>query len=120
MSELLLDAVGCRRSPATLPGFHVARPPRNKGHRCPKSAIWRPQPGRWPCVVSPTPLAPCEGQVGAWVPCMGIEATTVVPRPGALSIRKLPRTASTRSVSPPSPEPPSMLAPPMPSSRTST
>jgi hypothetical protein len=35
MSELLLDAAGRRRSPATLPGFHAGRPPRNKGHRCP-------------------------------------------------------------------------------------
>jgi site-specific recombinase XerD len=31
MSELLLDAAGRRRSPATLPAFHAARPPRNKG-----------------------------------------------------------------------------------------
>jgi integrase len=35
MSELLLDAVGRRRSPATTPGFHVGRPPRNKGVRYP-------------------------------------------------------------------------------------
>jgi site-specific recombinase XerD len=27
----LLDAAGRRRSPATLPGFHTGRPPRNKG-----------------------------------------------------------------------------------------
>jgi site-specific recombinase XerC len=31
MSELLLDATGRRRSPATLPAFHAGRPPRNKG-----------------------------------------------------------------------------------------
>jgi hypothetical protein len=31
----LLDAAGRRRSPATLPGFHVGRPPRNKGFRYP-------------------------------------------------------------------------------------
>src|SRR3954465_5020500 len=31
MSELLLDAAGRRRSPATLPDFHAGRPPRNKG-----------------------------------------------------------------------------------------
>ena len=31
MSELLLDAAGRRRSPATLPAFHAGRPPRNKG-----------------------------------------------------------------------------------------
>src|SRR5215207_694148 len=35
MSELLLDAAGRRRSPVTLPGFHVGRPPRNKGMRYP-------------------------------------------------------------------------------------
>jgi hypothetical protein len=33
--EFLLDAAGRRRSPATLPGFHVGRPPRNKGMRYP-------------------------------------------------------------------------------------
>ena len=36
MSTLqLLDAAGRRRSPATLPGFHAGRPPRNKGRRYP-------------------------------------------------------------------------------------
>src|SRR5215203_2357938 len=35
MSELLLDAGGRRRSPATLPEFHAGRPPRNKGMRYP-------------------------------------------------------------------------------------
>ncbi len=35
MSEVLLDAAGRRRSPATLPGFHAGRPPRNKGVRYP-------------------------------------------------------------------------------------
>jgi hypothetical protein len=35
MSELLLDRAGRRRSPATMPGFHVGRPPRNKGLRYP-------------------------------------------------------------------------------------
>lgn len=41
MSTLqLLDAAGRRRSPATLPGFHAGRPPRNKGFR------YRPDPPR--------------------------------------------------------------------------
>jgi hypothetical protein len=31
----LLDAAGRRRSPATMPGFHRGRPPRNKGRRYP-------------------------------------------------------------------------------------
>src|SRR4051794_19510355 len=31
----LLDAAGRRRSPATLPGFHAGRSPRNKGIRYP-------------------------------------------------------------------------------------
>jgi integrase len=35
MSELLLDRAGRRRSPATTPGFHAGRPPRNKGLRYP-------------------------------------------------------------------------------------
>jgi hypothetical protein len=35
MSELLLDRAGRRRSPATMPGFHASRPPRNKGLRYP-------------------------------------------------------------------------------------
>ena len=30
---MLLDAAGRRRSPATVPGFHSGRPPRNKGRR---------------------------------------------------------------------------------------
>jgi site-specific recombinase XerD len=33
--ELLLDRAGRRRSPATLPGFHVGRAPGNKGLRYP-------------------------------------------------------------------------------------
>jgi integrase len=35
MSEPLLDRAGRRRSPATMPGFHTGRPPRNKGLRYP-------------------------------------------------------------------------------------
>ncbi len=35
MPELLLDAAGRPPSPATLPGFHAGRPPRNKGRRYP-------------------------------------------------------------------------------------
>jgi len=35
MSELLLDRAGRRRSPATMPGFHAGRSPRNKGLRYP-------------------------------------------------------------------------------------
>ena len=42
MSELLLDAAGRRRSPATLPDFHAGRPPRNKGMRYPET----PRPSR--------------------------------------------------------------------------
>lgn len=29
--SFMLDSAGRRRSPATLPGFHSGRPPRNKG-----------------------------------------------------------------------------------------
>jgi integrase len=35
MSERLLDRVGRRRSPATMPGFHAGRAPRNEGLRYP-------------------------------------------------------------------------------------
>jgi hypothetical protein len=35
MPERPLDAAGRRRSPATMPGFHAGRPPRNKGMRYP-------------------------------------------------------------------------------------
>jgi integrase len=35
MTEVLLDAAGRRRSPATMPGFHAGRSPRNKGQRSP-------------------------------------------------------------------------------------
>jgi site-specific recombinase XerC len=35
MSEMLLDRAGRRRSPATMPGFHAGRAPRNKGLRYP-------------------------------------------------------------------------------------
>jgi site-specific recombinase XerD len=35
MPEQLLDRAGRRRSPATMPGFHAGRPPRNKGVRYP-------------------------------------------------------------------------------------
>jgi integrase len=35
MSEPLLDVAGRRRAPATMPGFHAGRSPRNKGMRYP-------------------------------------------------------------------------------------
>ena len=35
MKSVLLDAAGRPRSPATVPGFHSGRPPRNKGLRYP-------------------------------------------------------------------------------------
>jgi hypothetical protein len=31
----MLDSAGRRRSPATMPGYHAGRPPRNKGIRYP-------------------------------------------------------------------------------------
>ena len=34
-SSMLFDAAGRRRSPATMPGFHAGRPPRNRGRRYP-------------------------------------------------------------------------------------
>jgi site-specific recombinase XerD len=35
MESVLLDATGYRRSPATMPGYHRSRPPRNKGEQYP-------------------------------------------------------------------------------------
>jgi hypothetical protein len=35
MSRVSVDAAGRPRSPATLPGFHAGRSPRNKGQRYP-------------------------------------------------------------------------------------
>jgi len=35
MDAVLLDAAGHRRSPATIPGYHRGRPPRNKGEEYP-------------------------------------------------------------------------------------
>jgi len=35
MTVPLLDGAGRRRSPATLPGFHVGRPPRNTAYAIP-------------------------------------------------------------------------------------
>ena len=49
----------------------------------------------------------------------GISARSVVPRPGGLEIVSRPPSASTRSASPRSPEPPVGVAPPMPSSAIS-
>ena len=33
--SVVLDSAGRRRSPATMPGYHAGRPPRNKGMRYP-------------------------------------------------------------------------------------
>jgi hypothetical protein len=35
MESVLLDVAGHRRSPATMPGYHRGRPPRNKGQQYP-------------------------------------------------------------------------------------
>ena len=35
MESVLLDVAGHRRSPATMPGYHHGRPPRNKGEQYP-------------------------------------------------------------------------------------
>ena len=34
-ASTVLDSAGRRRSPATMPGYHAGRPPRNKGRRYP-------------------------------------------------------------------------------------
>jgi hypothetical protein len=35
MGSVLLDVAGHRRSPATMPGYHRGRPPRNNGEQYP-------------------------------------------------------------------------------------
>ncbi|MGB9183514.1 MAG: hypothetical protein WCB67_05570 [Solirubrobacteraceae bacterium] len=35
MESVLLDTAGHRRSPATMPGYHRGRPPRNNGEEDP-------------------------------------------------------------------------------------
>ena len=35
MESVLLDVAGHRRSPASMPGYHRGRPPRNKGEHYP-------------------------------------------------------------------------------------
>jgi hypothetical protein len=55
MESMLLDAAGHRRSPATMPGYHRGRPPRNKG--APPSAspvIPKNRTTIDPCVTSAT------------------------------------------------------------------
>src|SRR6202008_4705513 len=55
---------------------------------------------------------------GAWL--NGSSASRVVPAPGGLWSQRCPPSASTRSLSPTSPDPPDGSAPPGPSSRTQT
>jgi site-specific recombinase XerD len=51
-SLVMLDAAGRRRSPATLPGHHRGRPPRNKGRRYPADP---------PCVEEIVAVMRCAG-----------------------------------------------------------
>ena len=54
----VLDAAGPRRSPATLPGYHAGRPPRNKGMRYPADPHdRRDRGGHAPLVRGPSRLA---------------------------------------------------------------
>jgi hypothetical protein len=39
MGSVLLDAAGHRRLPATMPGYHYGRAPRDKGLRCPADPV---------------------------------------------------------------------------------
>src|SRR6185369_1462426 len=66
------------------------------------------------------PFAEEHGVVGEDDPHSGISATTRVPPADGLSTRKEPSRTATRSASPRRPEPFRRLAPPTPSSVTST
>jgi hypothetical protein len=46
-----LDAAGQRRSPGTLLGYHVGRPPRSKGMRYPADAAPRSTPSSRSCAT---------------------------------------------------------------------
>jgi hypothetical protein len=50
-----LDAAGRRRSPATLPGYHAGRPPRNKGMHYEEGGV-APLAGRIPTETDPRAL----------------------------------------------------------------
>ena len=81
----VLDAAGRRRSPATLPGYHAGRAPRNKGLRYPptRRRSTRSSPS---CVTPATTVT--AGACGRWSSCCGA--------PGCAS-RRRSRSASTIS-----------------------
>jgi hypothetical protein len=97
----VLDSAGRRRSPATLPGFHAGRPPRNKGMRYPADpptveeiiAVmrhagdsrhgWRlcaNQVGRGPLRRHVKPHAGLPGFLAARIPNISVTAQTPVAR----------------------------------------
>jgi hypothetical protein len=56
----MFDAAGRRRSPATMPGYHAGRPPRNKGLRYPATSDrhgWRRRVDALVPVVPADPIA---------------------------------------------------------------
>ena len=60
MSELLLDRAGRRRSPATMPGFHIGRPPLTVPRRRPRTDP--ADQTRW------TPASWTEERIGSGIP----------------------------------------------------
>jgi hypothetical protein len=73
MSQML-DAAGRRRSPATMPGFHTGRAPRNKGTRYPADP---------PTIEEILSVMRTAGWVLATpMPLTGVEARQGNPRPG--------------------------------------
>src|SRR3712207_6294355 len=73
MTELLLDAAGRRRSPATMPGLHTGRPPRNKGLRYPADAPTVEENRRSDALrrrrrERPTPSRPDRRALARWSP----------------------------------------------------
>jgi hypothetical protein len=63
MESMLLDVAGHRSSPATMPGYHRGRPPRNKGEQYPADpptveeivAVMRSETAPW-CIGFPEPI----------------------------------------------------------------
>jgi hypothetical protein len=61
VETVLVDCIGRRRSPATLPGYHVGRPPRNKGLRYPRiRRRWRRSSGSCAPPAMGRSLTGCE------------------------------------------------------------
>ena len=95
MSELLLDAAGRRRSPATMPEFHAGRPPRNKGVRYPADPPRSRRSSRSCAAPATAPRPPARGLIVVlWRAGLRIHEALALaeadldPRRGSLFVRR--------------------------------